>query len=46
MKKATVRSVDTPHGEGRLHTRRATSPIATLLLSFIAIWLVYGSVQS
>jgi predicted alpha/beta-hydrolase family hydrolase len=33
VKKATVRSVDTPHGEGRLHTRRATSPIATLLLS-------------
>ncbi len=33
MKKATVRSVDTPHGEGRLHTRRATSPMATLLLS-------------
>ena len=33
MKKASVRSVDTPHGEGRLHTRRATSPIATLLLS-------------
>lgn len=33
MKKATVRSVDTAHGEGRLHTRRATSPMATLLLS-------------
>ena len=33
MKKATIRSVDTPHGEGRLHTRRATSPIATMLLS-------------
>jgi predicted alpha/beta-hydrolase family hydrolase len=33
MKKATVRSVATPHGEGRLHTRRATSPMATLLLS-------------
>jgi uncharacterized protein len=33
MKKATVRTVDTPYGEGRLHTRRATSPIATLLLS-------------
>lgn len=33
MKKATVRSVATPHGEGRLHTRRATRPIATLLLS-------------
>ena len=26
MKKATVRTVETPHGEGRLHTRRATSP--------------------
>ena len=33
MKKAVVRSVPTPHGEGRLHTRRATSPMATLLLS-------------
>lgn len=33
MKKATIRSVETPYGEGRLHTRRATSPIATLLLS-------------
>ena len=33
MKKASVRSVATPHGEGRLHTRRATRPIATLLLS-------------
>lgn len=33
MKKATIRTVDTPHGEGRLHTRRATSPMATLLLS-------------
>jgi len=33
VKKATVRSVDTPYGEGRLHTRRATSPMATLLLS-------------
>ncbi|QSR30332.1 hydrolase [Nocardioides sp. S5] len=33
MKKATVRSVATPHGAGRLHTRRATRPIATLLLS-------------
>lgn len=33
MKKATVRSVATPHGEGRLHTRRAIRPIATLLLS-------------
>ena len=33
MKKATVRSVETPYGEGRLHTRRSTSPMATLLLS-------------
>ena len=33
MKKATVRTVDTPHGEGRLHTRRASRPMATLLLS-------------
>ena len=33
MKRAQVRTVDTPHGEGRLHTRRATSPHATLLLS-------------
>ena len=33
MKKATTRIVPTPHGEGRLHTRRATSPMATLLLS-------------
>ena len=33
MKKASVRMVDTPYGEGRLHTRRATSPMATLLLS-------------
>lgn len=33
MKKSTIRIVDTPYGEGRLHTRRATSPIATLLLS-------------
>lgn len=29
----TVRSVDTPHGEGRLHVHRARSPLATLLLS-------------
>jgi predicted alpha/beta-hydrolase family hydrolase len=29
----TVRSVDTPHGEGRLHVRRAHRPLATLLLS-------------
>ncbi len=33
MKKSTVRVVDTAYGAGRLHTRRATSPIATLLLS-------------
>ena len=33
MKQATVRSVATPQGEGRLHTRRARSPAATLLLS-------------
>ncbi len=33
MKKALVRTVPTPHGAGRLHTRRATSPMATLLLS-------------
>lgn len=33
MKQAVVRLVPTPHGEGRLHTRRSTSPIATLLLS-------------
>ena len=30
--KAQVRSVETPHGEGRLHTCRARRPIATLLL--------------
>lgn len=29
----TVRSVETPHGEGRLHVRRARRPVATLLLS-------------
>jgi predicted alpha/beta-hydrolase family hydrolase len=28
----TVRSVATPHGEARLHTDRARSPVATLLL--------------
>jgi predicted alpha/beta-hydrolase family hydrolase len=33
MKRAVVRSVATPQGEGRTHTRRARSPIATLLLS-------------
>lgn len=29
----TVRPVETPHGEGRLHVRRARRPVATLLLS-------------
>lgn len=29
----TVRSIETPHGEGRLHVRRAHRPLATLLLS-------------
>lgn len=33
MTRAVVRPVTTPYGEGRLHVRRATSPIATLLLS-------------
>jgi predicted alpha/beta-hydrolase family hydrolase len=33
VKKASVRTVATPHGEGRLHTRRATSPMATMLLN-------------
>ena len=33
MRRAVVRVVDTPHGEGRLHTRRARTPAATLLLS-------------
>lgn len=33
MKRAVVHDVDTPHGPGRMHTRRARSPIATLLLS-------------
>lgn len=33
MRKATVRSVETPHGEGRLHVRRADQPLATLLAS-------------
>ncbi|QIK75874.1 alpha/beta family hydrolase [Nocardioides piscis] len=33
MRKAEVRSINTPYGEGRLHVRRATSPVATLLLS-------------
>ena len=33
MRKAVVKVVETPHGEGRLHTRRARRPVATLLLS-------------
>ncbi|HXH80580.1 alpha/beta family hydrolase [Nocardioides sp.] len=33
MIKPVLRSIATPYGEGRLHVRRATSPIATLLLS-------------
>lgn len=33
MRQPVVRSIDTPHGEGRLYTRRARSPIATFLLS-------------
>ncbi len=33
MIKAVVRDIDTEHGLGRLHVRRSTSPIATLLLS-------------
>ncbi|MCW2833920.1 MAG: hypothetical protein JWN68_1873 [Nocardioides sp.] len=33
MIKPVLRSVATPYGEGRLHVRRATRPIATLLLS-------------
>ena len=33
MIRAVVRSITTPYGEGRLHVRRATSPVATLLLS-------------
>ncbi|WP_457206594.1 alpha/beta hydrolase family protein [Nocardioides sp. P5_C9_2] len=33
MIKAIVRSVPTPHGEGRLHVRHASRPVATLLLS-------------
>lgn len=33
MIKAVIRSITTPYGEGRLHVRRATSPIATVLLS-------------
>jgi predicted alpha/beta-hydrolase family hydrolase len=31
--KPVVRSIETPYGEGRLHVRRSTSPVATLLLS-------------
>lgn len=31
--KAAIREIDTVHGPGRLHVRRSTSPIATLLLS-------------
>jgi len=31
--KPVVRSIETAYGEGRLHVRRSTSPIATLLLS-------------
>ena len=33
MIEPVIRSVETEHGEGRLHVRRSTSPIATLLLS-------------
>lgn len=33
MRKAEVRSIHTPHGEGRLYVRRARRPMATLLLS-------------
>ena len=33
MIKAVVRNIDTPYGEARLHVRRSTHPIATLLLS-------------
>ena len=33
MKQAVVRTVETPHGTGRMHTRRARRPFATLLLS-------------
>ncbi|PVG83295.1 hydrolase [Nocardioides gansuensis] len=31
--KAAVKTVQTPQGEGRLHTRRARHPLATLMLS-------------
>lgn len=33
MRAAEVRTVETPHGPGRLHARRAKRPLATLLLS-------------
>ena len=33
MIKAVIRTITTPYGDGRLHVRRAVSPIATLLLS-------------
>lgn len=33
MMKAVIRPIRTPYGEGRLHVRRAISPVATLLLS-------------
>lgn len=33
MIKPVVRSIETPYGEGRLHVRRSTRPIATMLLS-------------
>lgn len=33
MMKAEIRTIPTPYGDGRLHVRRAKSPVATLLLS-------------
>ena len=33
MSRTAVRTVTTPYGDGRLHVRRADSPVATLLLS-------------
>lgn len=33
MMKAEIRTISTAYGDGRLHVRRAVSPIATLLLS-------------
>ena len=33
MIKPEIRTISTPYGDGRLHVRRAVSPIATLLLS-------------